>query len=199
MTQSDYVLDSQLRSDALRVLSAAFVDDPLVAYVFPDAAVRRRRIAGLFGAMYDSDVPLGACLTSPGRQAATIWRKPGFATDTWWATLLQAPAWLAALGPALPRGLAYSQASDANHPAEPHWYLHLAGCDPAHQSRGHGRAAIRAGLDRADRDGVAAYLETATPRNLGYYETMGFQVTHSWRPRGGPETWSMLRRPHLPR
>ena len=164
-----------------------------MAFILPDPDARRQSLPALFALLYHSDVACGACLTSPGGEAATLWRAPGSPHEPWWLTLLHGQFWLAALGPAVPRALSYSLASNANHPPEPHWYLHVAGCDPVHQGHGHGRIAIRAGLQRAEQDGVSAYLETATPHNIGYYQTFGFQVTHSWRARGGPETWSMMK------
>ena len=182
---------TQSRDAVARLLAAAFQDDPVMAFILPDPETRRRCLPALFRILHDSDVPHGACLTSPGGAAATLWRAPGSPYEPWWHTLLHARLWLAALGPAVPRALAFSLASNTNHPPEPHWYLHAAGCDPAQQGRGHGSAAIRAGLRRADADGVPAYLETATPRNIAYYQRFGFRVTHSWRPQGGPETWSM--------
>ena len=181
------------RESISRTLASAFQDDPVMCFLLPDPDERRRRLPGLFRLLYASDQPAGACFVTQAGEAATLWRAPGSPHETLAQTLLHGLPYLRALGPAILRGLAYSFASDANHPPEPHWYLHIAGCDPAHQGQGHGRAAIRAGLDRADRDGVAAYLETSTERNIGYYQTFGFATTHEWRPRGGPRTWSMLR------
>lgn len=87
-----------------------------------------------------------------------------------------------------------SAAIDAHFPAGDFWYLHVAGCDPAAQGKGHGGAAIRAGLDRIAASGLPAYLETATQQNVGFYRMLGFEVTSDWAvPRGGPRFWSMLR------
>ncbi len=41
--------------------------------------------------------------------------------------------------------------------------------------------------------GLPFYLETATERNLGFYQGLGFRVTDEWRVgRDGPLFWSML-------
>ncbi len=186
---------TQSRAGIAQLLAAAFQNDPVMAFILPDPDVRRRSLPAFFTLLYVSDVPYGACLTSPGGEAATLWRAPGSPHEPWSHTLFYAGLWLAALGPAVSRALAFSVASNANHPPEPHWYLHAAGCDPAHRGHGHGRVAIQAGLRLAEQDGVPAYLETATPHNIGLYQTLGFQVTHSWRARGGPQTWSMIKNP----
>ena len=45
-----------------------------------------------------------------------------------------------------------------------------------------------------DRDALPAYLETATERNLGFYQSLGFRVTGEHQIKRGPKVWFMLRR-----
>jgi GNAT superfamily N-acetyltransferase len=79
-------------------------------------------------------------------------------------------------------------------PDEPHWMLDIVAVDPARQGRGTGTALIRHGLALADRDGVPAFLETGNPRNVPYYERLGFRVAEEGdAPDGGPHMWFMLR------
>ena len=83
---------------------------------------------------------------------------------------------------------------EAHIPAEPHWMLDMVGVDPARQGRGVGSALIRHGLDLAERDGVAAFLETGNPRNVPYYERFGLRVVDEGdAPDGGPHIWFMRR------
>src|SRR5262249_61319220 len=79
------------------------------------------------------------------------------------------------------------------HPRTPHYYLFLLGVDPAAQGRGIGRALVAPILERCDRDGVAAYLETSAERNLALYRSLGFDVTGEIDLRRGPKVWLMLR------
>jgi RimJ/RimL family protein N-acetyltransferase len=176
------------------MLAAAFQDDPVMAYIFPDPAVRRARLPGFLSVIFKSDLPAGACFMTDNAEAATTWRAPGRGHLSFREMLQQAWPWVAAAGPALPRALIVSAASDANHPEEPHWYLHIAGCSPQAQGKGFGSAVIRAGLARSDADGVPAYLETANEANLAVYGALGFQVTHRWTVKDGPRCWSMLRK-----
>ena len=81
---------------------------------------------------------------------------------------------------------------DAHLPGEPCWFLDLVGVAPAAQGRGLGRALVRHGLQRARADGCPAFLETGTPRNVSFYESLGFQVIGEQQaPDAGPVIWFM--------
>lgn len=175
------------------MLALAFQEEPVMAYIFPDPDVRRARLPSFFKVIATGDIASGACFQTVGGEACTIWRAPGHGQLSFVEMLQQAWPWIASARTALGRALVYSHASDTKHPRGPHWYLHVAGCHPAAQGRGFGGAAIRAGLLLCERDGVPAYLETATESNLALYAAFGFAVTQDWRVPGGPQCWSMLR------
>lgn len=181
------------RAAVAKMLGRAFADDPAMSYIFPDAAQRAKRLPRLFALLFDSDA-VGMRLVAQDADAGTFWRPPGRAHVPMTAMLAQAIPLLATLGTALPRALRLSHAIEAHFPAEPFWYLHIAGVDPARQGQGLGGASIRAGLARCDADGVPAYLETATESNVGLYARLGFALTGEWSvPKGGPCFWSMIR------
>ena len=181
------------RRTVCATLAAAFQDDPVMGFIFPDPGDRRKRLPRLFAILFQGDGAHGACFMTQGAEAATLWRAPGEGHLGWPEKLRHGLPWLHAAGLSLPRALAVSDASDAAHPREPHWYLHVVGCTPAAQGRGFGRAAIAPGLARADADGVPAYLETANEGNLPFYRGLGFEVTQEWRVPRGPRHWSLLR------
>ncbi len=182
------------RTRVAAMLARAFMDDPAMAWIYPDAPERARRLPKLFALLFDDDADGMRLLTAQG-EAAALWRGPGNAKAGTAAMLRQAwPLWRA-LGRHIPRALRLASSIEAHMPAGDFWYLHVTGCDPAAQGRGLGGAVIRAGLGRvAGR--FPAYLETATERNLGFYGALGFQITGEWSvPDGGPRFWSMLRAP----
>ena len=179
--------------DAIAItLARAFADDPATSYIFPDRAERVRRLPKMFRLIFDEDVGGMPLITGDG-EAATLWRKPGQAEIGKLEMLRQLFPLIGAFGTALGRAMRVGDAIDAHHPPGPYWYLHIAGVDPLHQGKGLGSASIRQGLAKAREDNVPAFLETATPRNVGLYQSLGFEVIDEWDvPKGGPHFWSML-------
>ena len=174
------------------MLARAFADDPATSYIFPDRTDRVKRLPRMFRLIFDEDVDGMPLITGSG-EAATLWRKPGQAEIGKLEMLRQILPLIGAFGSALVRAMRVGDAIDAHHPPGPYWYLHIAGVDPAHQGKGLGSASIRQGLARAREDGLPAFLETATPSNVGLYQSLGFEVIDDWHvPKGGPKFWSML-------
>lgn len=178
------------------MLSRAFADDPAMRFIFPDPADRARRLPRLFALLFDADESVGMRLVTSGIEAATLWREPGKSKTGIWEMIRHAPAMLGALGGALGRALSVANAIDAHHPAEPFWYLHIAGCEPRFQGRGIGGAIVRDGLARVANDWLPCYLETPLEKNVAFYQGIGFELVDSWYvPKGGPRFWSMMRAP----
>ncbi|MES2020340.1 MAG: GNAT family N-acetyltransferase [Pseudomonadota bacterium] len=188
------VADDADRGRIAAMLARAFADDPAMAYIVPDPVERARRLPRLFALLFEADARAGLRLVAEGCTATTLWRAPGLGKTSLLDMVMHAwPMWRA-LGGGIGRALTVSSAIDAHLPSDDVWYLHVAGCDPAAQGRGLGRAVIQAGLDRIAEDGRPVYLETANERNVGFYATLGFVVTEAWQvPKGGPMFWSMLR------
>ncbi len=55
------------------------------------------------------------------------------------------------------------------------WYLSIVGILPSAQGRGLGAKLLAGTLAEASRAHVTCYLETFTPRNLKFYERLGFR------------------------
>lgn len=180
------------REAVAMTLARAFADDPATSYIFPDRADRVKRLPRMFRLIFDEDAD-GMRLVTGAGEAATLWRRPGQVDIGKLEMLGQLIPLIGAFGSALGRAMRVGDAIDAHHPPGRYWYLHIAGVGPDHQGRGLGSASIRQGLARAAEDGLPAYLETATERNVGLYQSLGFEVTDEWCvPRGGPKFWSML-------
>ena len=187
------------RAVTAAVLAQAFIDDPAMAYLFPDAGRRADRLARFFAMIARVDASTDhwtLALDEAGTPvAATLWRPPGAWVTPVSAMLRLLPQLVTTFRTGLPRALALQSVLEAHHPQAPHWYLQFAGCIPAAQGKGYGGAAIRARLAHCDAVGMPAALETATPSNLGLYQSLGFVITGSHDVKNGPTFWNMWREP----
>lgn len=182
------------------MLARAFDDDPVATYLFPSS---RRRPGGLrtfFGLQMRSDLlPHGKVYTTEGCLGAALWAPPGKAPPSQVRALLAVlPVVPYVMGQTLRRSLRFLSQVEAIHPHEPHWYLETLGTEPAHQRRGIGSALLRPVLERADADGVRAYLESSKRENIPFYRRHGFEVTREVRLDDGPSIWAMWRDPFPP-
>lgn len=76
------------------------------------------------------------------------------------------------------------------------WYLSIVGLEPAHQSKGLGSGLITPVLKKTDSMGIMTYLETFTPRNMKFYEKLGYATVASFNePITGSPYWIMTRQP----
>jgi ribosomal protein S18 acetylase RimI-like enzyme len=82
-----------------------------------------------------------------------------------------------------------------HHPQGPHWYLPFVGVEPQHQSRGLGATVLWPILQRCDREQLPAYLESTNPRNIAFYERLGFRQVGIIRSGTSPEIVPMVREP----
>jgi ribosomal protein S18 acetylase RimI-like enzyme len=80
--------------------------------------------------------------------------------------------------------------------AESDWYLSILGILPEFQGKGLGGDLVRPILQQADEAGIASYLETFTPRNMSFYERLGYQAIASFsEPVTKSDYWIMRREP----
>lgn len=177
-------------------LARAFGDDPVMAWLFGEDAGRRgARLERFFGHEAKRHRRHGEVLTTADRVGAAFWAPPGgWRTST--ADLLRSVPFIGvAVGPRIPRAMRGFKLIDAAHPRAPHWYLAAVGTDPPAQGRGVGASLLRPVLDRCDREGLGAYLESSKERNISYYQRFGFAVTGEIPLPDGPTLWPMWREP----
>ena len=179
-----------------KALAAAFFDDPVMGWLLPNAGQRLQRLRRFFdlelrlvglarGAVWMGDGATGAAIvTPPGR-----WRLP------WAVTVRHGPAFTGAFGTRLPVATALLQRMEHRHLREDHHYLPYIGVVPEAQGRGLGTMLMRPTLERCDREGLPAYLEGTSPRNVELYERLGFAILDELRFAGSPPLVLMRRDP----
>jgi GNAT superfamily N-acetyltransferase len=134
----------------------------------------------------------------PGAEAArpALWLPPGGHPFGLADQLRVLPAQLRVFGRHLRRAIGAQRAVERHHPREPHWYLDYIAVAPGGQGRGAGSALLAPMLERCDREGVPAYLESSKERNLAFYARHGFRVAREIELPDGPPIWLMWRDPH---
>lgn len=164
-------------ADRARVVSslvAAFPEDPVLRFLFPEEETHPRYAAAFFGHCFDKRVSLGTIWTIERGASTAIWEPPtagNGSSDDALAALLPADA--------LARVRAYDRAVHAALPPSPFWYLGVLGTHPESAGRRWGHAVMAAGLSRAAADGLPAVLETSNPDNVEVYRRAGWQVVRA--------------------
>jgi GNAT superfamily N-acetyltransferase len=181
-----------------RSLAAAFQDDPVISWMIPDDEKRLRLgpfgFATWLGKIY---MPKAEVYTDEARAVGALWAPPGKWKMSVGLQARLAPRMFKLFGvrrmPTILKGLA---TLDKAHPDEqPHYYLGILGTDPDHQGKGLGSAAMQPVLDRCDREGLGAYLESSKEANIPFYRRHGFEVTGEVHMPDGPPLWPMWRDP----
>lgn len=197
---------TQLTADqipqAAATLGRAFHDDPLQQYILPDEDERRTLGAPLFERVVRYSQSSGRVLTTPGVDGVALWTPPRTPPMSGEAAVAAGFSDLPGIigENAVKRFADFFAAIEPYHhrdASDDHWYLAVLGVDPSQQGRGIGHALIQPILAEADAAGVACYLETAQPTNVGFYVTQGFEVlVDAVEPVSGVRFWTFRR--HAP-
>ncbi|WP_130340542.1 GNAT family N-acetyltransferase [Micromonospora kangleipakensis] len=162
------------RERAMGSLVAAFANDPVLRYLFPDDATYPRYAAAFFGHLFDKRVGQGTIWTVGHGASVAMWDGPAAAGGPPEESLAaHLPA------DALARVNAYGEAVHAALPTTPFWYLGVLGTHPDHAGRRWGHAVMGIGLRRAAADGLPAILETSNPANVEVYRRAGWEVART--------------------
>jgi ribosomal protein S18 acetylase RimI-like enzyme len=177
-------------------LAKAFEDDPVKLFLTGGKSLAPERTTPFFTAFQRIQLPHGLVFTTPGLEAASIWAPPGEWKIPITKIVRHSPAFLKLYGVRFFSNLGVLADMEKLHPTEPHYYLEVIGTDPAHQGKGFGSKLMGPILDRADREGVGAYLESSKESNVSFYSRFGFEVTQELHHRrNGPTMWLMWRDP----
>ena len=178
-------------------LAQAFYDDPVFRWFWPYEHRRYERITRFFRtlALEGSTLPFGHVYTTDAVAGGALWLPPGEAHSSTGDTLRMLPELRRVTGRSFIRAMRGLSLMDASHPHEDHWYLWFVGVRPEWRGAGLGSALMQPILDRADAEGMPAYLEATSPLNRRLYERHGFEVTGEIVLPKGPTMWPMWREP----
>jgi GNAT superfamily N-acetyltransferase len=176
------------RPDVVRVMAAAFDDDPLTRWLLPEG----RSLAPLFAAhtrwAHAAPGATDLALLDGEPVGAAFWDPPGYRVSVA-RQVASLPAYARALGRHLGRGAAIESLLHRARPDEEFWYLAGVGAVP--RGEGIGSALLRHRLDAVR---GAAYLESSKQENIPLYERFGFELRDPIQVPDGPELWPMWRK-----
>ena len=187
-------------AEVVQTLTDAFAVDPHFDWFMRADAGREAARHAFFRMLIGQEgLPKGRIDRPAGGGAAAVWMPFDWLGPMPVAAELRAlPAMLNATGLArFGRLMAIRADMDHHHPLDrAHAYLWFLGVAPAAQGRGVGSALLRSAGARLDREGLPAYLETGTTRNVALYERHGFRTISEHKARAdAPNMWSMWREP----
>ena len=188
LTQS--LLTQAGRDATISILVAAFQGDAAVRSIYPGPDEYRTHFPGFLTAFGGRAFEAGMVDLDRDGLGAALWFPPGLEPD--------GEAILDHLQASVPperftQLSAGMEVQGSLHPHEPHWYLPWIGVVPQAQCTGVGAALLRSGLERADAEGMPAYLEATNRRNAVLYQRFGFEVAGVVNVPGYPEIIAMWR------
>jgi GNAT superfamily N-acetyltransferase len=177
---------------AIGVLTLAFNADPVCRWCWPGADQFLEGFPAFARAFGGRAFVDGTAYEIAQGQGAALWLAPGVGPDE--------AALMAVIEDAMParlRGAVFSlmEEMDARRPKYEHWYLPLIGVEPTHQGQGLGAQLMRPVLERCDEQALPAYLESTNPRNIPFYERLGFRRVRAIQVADSPPLTTMLREP----
>ncbi len=183
------------RTGTIDALVRGFDQDPLFAWMCPDAERRPEFTRRFFEPCFRSGLSHGHTYVLEGDRGAALWGPPDveFFDDADLGRLTEAIEFGAEdrypiVGAALIELVEL-------HPTEPHFYLDSLAAHSDHRSQGLGGPLIAPVLEICDRDRTPAYLESSNPRNMSFYARNGFELQNRFDLPDGPPIHTMWREP----
>lgn len=186
------------RPEAARALASAFSEDPLFGWMVGPKAPLETRLRIFFDAFLKQNLRREDHLVyvAEDGSGAAIWQP----VDKWKVPpmdlLRSAPALARVFRGRVPAMMGALSAIEKVHPKEPHLYLEVLGTRRNRQGKGVGAAVMSPVLERCDREGLPAYLESSNPQNIPFYARHGFEVRQEVDcGKGAPVCTTMWREP----
>ncbi|HEY1237099.1 MAG TPA: GNAT family N-acetyltransferase [Solirubrobacterales bacterium] len=179
-------------------IAAAFYDDPLWSWIFPDPDLRPEQQATMFGFYIESSLPAGSVLIADElASAAIVYTPPGEPELTDEAEARIEPFLRSALGSHADAVLeTMSRFEQAVPEGPPFYYVSFLGTHPDARGRGLGFGLLAEVYGRADAEGKPVYLESTNPDNNPRYERHGFERRDEfWTPDDARVVTTMWREP----
>jgi len=190
--------------EACKVAGAAFEDDPIMVFTYPDEKERKKKSQYGFYMLYNYGTKHGlAYATSKNFEGITIWLPPGKVYPSTWAMMRHGVFYtMRKVGlkmKAMKKTMTVFNYEEERHkelvPYD-HWYFQNIAVKPEEQGKGYGGFLISTMLKTVESDGLSIYVETNTEKAMSIYQKYGFEILeHTIIPETPVPLWCMLRKP----
>lgn len=175
------------RRDVVRVMAAAFDDDPVTRWLVPEGRPLRPLFATHARFAHDAPGSTDLALLDGEPVGAAFWDPPGHRAAAW-RQAVSIPCYAWALRRNFGRGAALEGLMHRSRPSGRFWYL--AGVGAVVRGEGIGTALL---MHRLEGLGGPAYLESSKRENIPLYQRLGFELREPLEVPGGPQLWPMWR------
>jgi GNAT superfamily N-acetyltransferase len=179
-------------------LADAFADDPVQRWLFAGAADHRGSLGRFFRFFVDEYFAIGHVYVPSGSPDAggALWAPPDrdvLHDEARIGELIALVRDEIGVDPT-PRLMELARAAEYR-PQVPHFYLGILGVAASARGGGLGAVLVSPILAACDAAGIPAHLESSNPRNIGFYERLGFETVDEYRCGGDPLMTIMTRPP----
>lgn len=202
MQSSIVTLPEHRAHEAVEVLTAAFMPDPIFSFYFPEVLQRAQVFSAFFSDIIASHLRFGhvyAALLDGAVVGVAVWRPPSADEPTELDREREAATERRVRdinNDAAEELFAGFAALEPGHPTGAHWYLFFTGIMPVWQGHGFGSTLLEPVLKLADEAQTLCYLETPFPQTHVFYRRLGYEITSVGNPFvGAPTVWAMTRLP----
>jgi ribosomal protein S18 acetylase RimI-like enzyme len=186
---------------AVKVLSNAFRDFPLLQFYFPDNLIREKILNYFLSFVVYTGIKYGEVYTTSNNlEGIAVWLPSKNYPISFWKMLRSVPI-LKILGFGRHGGSKLRAFNDhidnvhQKHTPFKHWFLQAIGITPRSQGKGYASRLLRPMLNRIDKKHLPCYLETISEKNVSIYEHFGFKtIDKSNIPETTLMNWAMLRK-----
>jgi len=194
-------INKQGAKPAVKVLSNAFRDYPLLQFYFPDNLIREKISNYFLSFVVYSGIKYGEVYaTSENLEGIAIWIPSKNFPITFWKMLRSVP--LSKILSFVKYGgsklRSFNEYIDTVHQQQApfkHWFLQVIGITPRFQGKGYASKLLKPMLKKIDKEHLPCYLETISEKNVSIYEHFGFKtIDKSNIPETTLMNWAMLRK-----
>jgi GNAT superfamily N-acetyltransferase len=195
-------VDNRLASPAIKMLTRAFSNYPLLTHYFPEESERQAVSENIMALSIYTCLRYGQVYATSDRlEGAAVWSPSENYPASFWRVLRSVPLShiLGISGSGAYRIQAVDRfLLDIHKRLVPykHFYLEILGVDPSVQKQGFSSKLIRPMLQRLDAAGLQCFLETQDPRDVPIYQHFGFEIIdQSIIPDSPLTSWALLYKP----